>query len=78
MEGNLRVGLPQCRKDKAFCLVCKATRRQVTQTKVSLHHRKRDFLKAFFYEGFNNWKKALSAFDRHKKSELQWNADYPN
>ena len=34
------------------------------------HHRQRDTLEAFVYEGFNNWKKALSAFDRHEKSEL--------
>ena len=34
------------------------------------YHWGRDTLKAFVYEGFNNWRKALFAFHRHKKSEL--------
>ena len=34
------------------------------------HHRQRDTLQAFVYERFNNWKKALSAFNRKEKSEL--------
>ena len=50
--------------------VCKATKREETQTKLLPHHRQRDTLKAFVYEGFNNWMKALSAFDRHEKSEF--------
>ena len=38
------------------------------------HHRQRDTLKTFVYEGFNNWKKALSAFDCHEISELHRSA----
>ena len=36
-------------QDKAFCSVCKATRREETQTKVLPHHRQRDTLKAFVH-----------------------------
>ena len=41
-----------------------------TKIKVLPHDRQRDTLNTFDYEGFNNWKKGLSAFDRHEKSEL--------
>ena len=59
-------------QDKAFHSVCKATRREETQTKVHVlpQHRRRNTLKAFVYKRFNNRKKALPAFDRHEKSEL--------
>ena len=41
-------------QDKTFSLVCKATRREETQTKMLPHHRQRDTLKAFVYEGSIN------------------------
>ena len=74
MEGNLRWAWYNAAQDKAFCSVCKATRREEIQKKVLPHHRQRDTLNLFDYEGFNNWKKALSAFDRHEKSELHRSA----
>ena len=45
--------------------------KRVRNSKVLQHHRQRDTLEAFVYEGFNNWKKALSAFDRHEKIRIR-------
>ena len=70
MEGTYAWVCYNAEQRQSILFSLQSYKREKTKTKVLPHHRQRDTLKAFVYEGFNNWKKASSAFDRHEKSEL--------
>ena len=74
MEKNFRVGLLQCRTRQSILFSLQSYKNGRNQAKMLPHHRQCDTLKAFVYVRFNDWKKALVAFDHHKKSELHRSA----